>query len=196
MDRASRVAPALASTLPCWREVPLAACWSPLPGNGRSTAWSSDCATAAQPWVKPVAGRRRGFTSNVCCSTAGSGSGRMAPAAGGSLFTRPWCVACERADRAWIRLGLPQRGNQAPWSILPASCASPAQSPLDPAKTPAPAPIAVGGEALAIWAEYGRLLGVGISSPDLYSCSPPELVFRLWPQRPSHRLSGRPPCVA
>ncbi|NQV11303.1 MAG: ROK family protein [Cyanobacteria bacterium] len=168
MDRASRVA-RLCINLPGWRDVPLAAWLEPLLGRRVTLVNDGNAATVGEAW----AGAARGY-ADVLLLTLGTGVGGGL-LLGGSLFTGHGGAACEPGliglDPAGPACNSGNRGSLEQYCSISGLGRL---SPLDPAELCRHAD-AGEGEALAIWAEYGRLLGVGISS--LIYVLTPELVL-------------------
>jgi len=107
------------------------------------------------PWAKGLGRPPPGVDANVLLASPGYGVG-VGCCWCGSLFTGHCGAACEPGLIGCYPAGPPEQRNRAPWSATQHQRPRGRFSPLDPANSAA-APIAGGGEALAIWAEYGRL---------------------------------------
>jgi glucokinase len=167
-DRACRTA-RIAINLPGWREVPLADWLEPMLRRRVTCANDANCAAIGELWQ----GAARG-AGDVVLLTLGTGVGG-AVLLGGELFTGHRGAAAEPG-----LIGLQPDGppcNSGNRGSLESYCSINGLARLSPLPPRELARRADQGdsEALAVWAEYGRLLGVGISS--LLYLFTPELVL-------------------
>jgi glucokinase len=167
-DRACRTA-RIAINLPGWREVPLADWLEPMLRRRVTCANDANCAAIGELWQ----GAARG-AGDVVLLTLGTGVGG-AVLLGGELFTGHRGAAAEPG-----LIGLQPDGptcNSGNRGSLESYCSINGLARLSPLPPRELARRAGQGdsEALAVWAEYGRLLGVGISS--LLYLFTPELVL-------------------
>jgi len=166
MDAAARVA-RVCINLPGWEEVPLAAWLEPRLKRRVTLANDGNCALVGEAWK----GAARGC-QDVVLLTLGTGVGGGVML-GGTLFTGHNGAAAEPGLITLDPDGPPcNSGNQGSLEQFASI------SGLGRLSAKAPALLAEAAsrgdaEALAIWSEYGRLLGIGITS----------LVYVFTPQR-------------
>ena len=167
-DRACRTA-RIAINLPGWHDVPLADWLEPLLQRRVTCANDANCAAIGELWH----GAARG-AHDVLLLTLGTGVGG-AVLLNGQLFTGQGGAAAEPGLIGLQPDGPPcNSGNQ---GSLESYCSIGGLARLSPLPPPELCWLAEQGDAaaLAVWAEYGRLLGVGISS--LLYLFTPELVL-------------------
>ena len=167
MDAAARVA-RVCINLPGWEEVPLAGWLEPRLKRKVTLANDGNCALVGEAWK----GAARGF-QDVVLLTLGTGVGGGVML-GGALFTGHNGAA---AEPGLITLD-PEgpncnSGNQGSLEQFASISGLGRLSAEDPAVLAAAA--RGDAEALAIWREYGRLLGIGITS--LVYVFTPQLVL-------------------
>ena len=167
-DRAGRTA-RIAINLPGWRDVPLADWLEPMLQRRVTCANDANCAAIGELWHGAARGSR-----DVLLLTLGTGVGG-AVLLGGDLFTGHGGAAAEPG-----LIGLQPDGppcNSGNRGSLESYCSIAGLRRLSAVPPPELCRMAEQGdpEALAVWAEYGRLLGVGISS--LLYLFTPELVL-------------------
>ena len=168
MDAAARVA-RVCINLPGWEEVPLAAWLEPRLQRKVTLANDGNCALVGEAWK----GAARGF-QDVVLLTLGTGVGGGVML-GGTLFTGHNGAA---AEPGLITLN-PEgpdcnSGNQGSLEQFASISGLGRLSAEDPAVL-AEAASRGDAEALTIWREYGRLLGIGITS--LVYVFTPQLVL-------------------
>ncbi|EAR17491.1 ROK family protein [Synechococcus sp. W2B2] len=168
MDAAARVA-RVCINLPGWEEVPLAAWLEPRLKRKVTLANDGNCALVGEAWK----GAARGF-QDVVLLTLGTGVGGGVML-GGTLFTGHNGAA---AEPGLITLN-PEgpdcnSGNQGSLEQFASISGLGRLSDEDPAVL-AEAASRGDAEALTIWREYGRLLGIGITS--LVYVFTPQLVL-------------------
>jgi len=167
-DLAGRVA-RIAINLEGWREVPLAAWLEPRLGRRVTLANDANCALLGEAWR----GAARGV-ANVLLLTLGTGVGGGVLLEG-RLFTGPGGAAAEPGLICVDPEGPPCRsGNRGSLEQFCSIGGLARLSPLDPEELCRRAD-AGDPEALAVWAHYGRWLGIGVSS--LVYVLTPELVL-------------------
>ncbi len=165
-DAKGRVA-RVAINLPGWVDVPLAEWLEPKLGRRVTTANDANCALVGEHWQ----GAARDITDGLLL-TLGTGVGG-AVLLGGQLFTGHGGAAPEPGLIGLDPDGPPcSSGNRGSLQQYCCIAGLARLSPLDPAELSLRAE-AGDPEALAVWAEYGRLLGVGLSS----------LIYLFTPQR-------------
>jgi glucokinase len=167
-DAAGRVA-RIAINLPGWREVPLADWLEPHLQRRVTLANDASCALLGEAWQ----GAARG-AGDVLLLTLGTGVGG-AVLLEGRLFLGHGGAAAEPGLICVNPEGPPcNSGNRGSLEQYCSIAALARLSPLDPAEL---CRRADGGdaEALAVWTEYGRWLGIGLSS--LLYVLTPELVL-------------------
>jgi glucokinase len=167
-DRACRTA-RIAINLPGWHDVPLADWLEPLLQRRVTCANDANCAAIGELWHGAARGAR-----DVLLLTLGTGVGG-AVLLNGQLFTGHGGAAAEPGLIGLQPDGPPcNSGNQ---GSLESYCSIGGLARLSPLPPPELCRLAEQGDgaALAVWAEYGRLLGVGISS--LLYLFTPELVL-------------------
>lgn len=167
-DRACRTA-RIAINLPGWRDVPLADWLEPLLGRRVTCANDANCAAIGELWHGAARGAR-----DVLLLTLGTGVGG-AVLLDGALFTGHGGAAAEPGLIGLQPDGPPcNSGNQ---GSLESYCSIGGLARLSPLPPPELCRLAEQGDpaALAVWTDYGRLLGVGISS--LLYLFTPELVL-------------------
>lgn len=165
-DRGGRVA-RLAINLPGWLEVPLADWLEPILGRQVTLANDANCALVGEHWLGAAQG-----LSDVLLLTLGTGVGG-AVILDGKLFTGRDGAAPEPGLLSINPDGPPCRsGNRGSLEQYCSIAGLQRLSPLEPAEL-CRRSAAGEAESLAIWREYGRLLGVGISS----------LVYQFTPER-------------
>ncbi|MEY3464018.1 MAG: hypothetical protein RLZZ468_1796 [Cyanobacteriota bacterium] len=167
-DRACRTA-RIAINLPGWVDVPLADWLEPLLGRRVTCANDANCAAIGELWHGAARGAR-----DVLLLTLGTGVGG-AVLLDGRLFTGHGGAAAEPG-----LIGLQPDGppcNSGNRGSLESYCSIGGLARLSALPPPELARLAAQGDpaALAVWADYGRLLGVGISS--LLYLFTPELVL-------------------
>jgi len=156
-DAKGRVA-RIAINLPGWVDVPLAEWLEPKLGRRVTTANDANCALVGEHWQ----GAARDITDGLLL-TLGTGVGG-AVLLGGQLFTGHGGAAPEPGLIGLDPDGPPcSSGNRGSLQQYCCIAGLARLSPLDPAEITRRAD---GGDpdALGVWAEYGRLLGVGLSS--------------------------------
>ncbi len=168
MDAAARVA-RVCINLPGWEEVPLAGWLEPRLKRKVTLANDGNCALVGEAWK----GAARGF-QDVVLLTLGTGVGGGVML-GGALFTGHNGAA---AEPGLITLD-PEgpncnSGNQGSLEQFASISGLGRLSAEDPAVLAEAAALG-DAEALAIWREYGRLLGIGITS--LVYVFTPQLVL-------------------
>jgi glucokinase len=167
-DRTCRTA-RIAINLPGWHDVPLADWLEPLLQRRVTCANDANCAAIGELWHGAARGAR-----DVLLLTLGTGVGG-AVLLNGQLFTGQGGAAAEPGLIGLQPDGPPcNSGNQ---GSLESYCSIGGLARLSPLPPPELCRLAEQGDAtaLAVWAEYGRLLGVGISS--LLYLFTPELVL-------------------
>ena len=167
-DRACRTA-RIAINLPGWVDVPLADWLEPLLGRRVTCANDANCAAIGELWHGAARGAR-----DVLLLTLGTGVGG-AVLLDGRLFTGHGGAAAEPG-----LIGLQPDGppcNSGNRGSLESYCSIGGLARLSALPPPELCRLAAQGDpaALAVWADYGRLLGVGISS--LLYLFTPELVL-------------------
>ena len=167
-DRHGRVA-RIAINLPGWRDVPLADWLEPLLERRVTCANDANCALIGERWH----GAARGAGDAVLL-TLGTGVGGAVLLAG-ELFTGQGGAAAEPGLIGIQPDGPPcNSGNRGSLESYCSIAGLARLSPLEPQELCRRAE-AGDAEALAVWAAYGRLLGIGISS--LLYLFTPELVL-------------------
>jgi glucokinase len=167
-DRHGRVA-RIAINLPGWRDVPLADWLEPLLERRVTCANDANCALIGERWH----GAARGAGDAVLL-TLGTGVGGAVLLAG-ELFTGQGGAAAEPGLIGIQPDGPPcNSGNRGSLESYCSIAGLARLSPLEPQELCRRAQ-AGDAEALAVWAAYGRLLGIGISS--LLYLFTPELVL-------------------
>jgi len=167
-DAAGRVA-RIAINLPGWREVPLADWLEPQLQRRVTLANDANCALLGEAWQ----GAARG-AGDVLLLTLGTGVGG-AVLLEGRLFLGHGGAAAEPGLICVNPEGPPcNSGNRGSLEQYCSIAALASLCPLDPAELCRRAD-GGDGEALAVWAEYGRWLGIGLSS--LLYVLTPELVL-------------------
>ncbi|MCP9809313.1 ROK family protein [Cyanobium sp. HWJ4-Hawea] len=165
-DRSGRVA-RVAINLPGWIDVPLADWLEPMLERQITLANDANCALVGEHWLGAAQG-----CSDVLLLTLGTGVGG-AVYLDGKLFTGRGGAAPEPGLISINAEGpVCHSGNRGSLEQYCSAAGLRRLSPLDPAELVQRAS-AGEPESLAIWAEYGRLLGVGISS----------LVYQFTPER-------------
>ncbi|MEB3307603.1 MAG: ROK family protein [Cyanobacteriota bacterium] len=159
----------LAINLPGWSDVPLADWLEPLLHRQVTCANDANCAAIGEAWL----GAARG-ADDVLLLTLGTGVGG-AVLLGGRLFTGGHGAAAEPG-----LIGIDPHGpacNSGNQGSLESYCSIQGLARLSPLPPPELCRLADlgNGAALEVWGEYGRLLGVGISS--LLYLFTPELVL-------------------
>lgn len=168
MDAAGRVA-RVCINLPGWQQVPLAEWLEPQLGRRVTLANDGNAALVGEAWL----GAAQGF-SDVLLLTLGTGVGGGV-LLGGQLFTGHGGAAAEPGLIGVDPEGPPcNSGNRGSLEQFCSIAGLGRLSPLDPAEL---CRRADGGdaEALAVWARYGRWLGIGLTS--LVYVLTPELVL-------------------
>jgi glucokinase len=168
MDAAGRVA-RVCINLPGWQQVPLAEWLEPQLGRRVTLANDGNAALVGEAWL----GAAQGF-SDVLLLTLGTGVGGRV-LLGGQLFTGHGGAAAEPGLIGVDPEGPPcNSGNRGSLEQFCSIAGLGRLSPLDPAEL---CRRADGGdaEALAVWARYGRWLGIGLTS--LVYVLTPELVL-------------------
>ncbi|MFN5162924.1 MAG: ROK family protein [Cyanobacteriota bacterium] len=165
-DGAGRVA-RIAINLPGWRDVPLADWLEPQLGRRVTLANDANCAALGEAWH----GAARGV-DDLLLLTLGTGVGG-AVLLGGKLFLGHGGAAAEPGLICVDPEGPPCRsGNRGSLEQYCSLAGLARLSPLEPAELDRRARSG-DPEALAVWAAYGRWLGIGLSS----------LLYVLTPQR-------------
>lgn len=168
MDRSGRVA-RVSINLPGWHDVPLADWLEPQLGRRVILGNDANCALLGEAWLGAARGR-----SDVLLLTLGTGVGGAA-LLGGRLFTGRDGAAIEPGLIGVDPEGPPcHSGNRGSLEQYCSITGLGRLSPLDPAELDRRAS-AGDAEALAVWARYGRWLGIGLSS--LLYVLTPELVL-------------------
>ncbi len=167
-DAAGRIA-RLSINLPGWVDVPLADWLEPQLGRRITLANDANCALVGEAWLG--AARQRG---DVILLTLGTGVGGGI-LLGGKLFLGHGGAAGELGLIGLDPDGPPCRSGNT--GSLEQHCSIAGLARLSPLAPPELARRAAAGdaEALAVWAAYGRLLGIGLSS--LLYVLTPQLVL-------------------
>ena len=168
MDAEARVA-RVCINLPGWQQVPLADWLEPELNRRVTLVNDGNAALVGEAWL----GAARGF-SDVLLLTLGTGVGGGVMI-GGRLFTGHGGAAAEPGLIGVDPEGPPcNSGNRGSLEQFCSIAGLGRLSPLDPAELCRRAD-AGDGEALAVWARYGRWLGIGLTS--LVYVLTPELVL-------------------
>ena len=168
MDAEARVA-RVCINLPGWQQVPLADWLEPELSRRVTLVNDGNAALVGEAWL----GAARGF-NDVLLLTLGTGVGGGVMI-GGRLFTGHGGAAAEPGLIGVDPEGPPcNSGNRGSLEQFCSIAGLGRLSPLDPAELCRRAD-AGDGEALAVWARYGRWLGIGLTS--LVYVLTPELVL-------------------